>query len=682
MKQPVRRSVQGHGLNSTAHGSDVIGSGIFRVAVFGAVGFFLLESGSGSVVALLGAALGGLLGVLVILGRPSLLTNYFAVVILDSVLAGMVVLGGGQVFGGIFFLAALPVLWVRGPALAVVAACFSLVAYSVSLFVAGGFSFSSPESFLLAGSFGVYCGALGLMSFRNQTLQEAGRRTRLELESERVYSESVSGLALNFGPILEVLDLERILQWTAAAARDLVPARFSHVVVLDGNNHATSASEDIEVCPTWWNPALQETVLRGSRREGAYREPEKRAGDVRGFLAVPLRIPGSEHNGTLLVGGREFDEKDERVLMFIADQASSALTSAWESPGGRDFATGLPNRDSFYRVLDEMRTREEGVLTLVCLRFEGLWDQHRVDPEAERLLRVIGERIDESQRTFRYKFEELFVVLKSGGERRAERFCRWAEQTVAEAGRSSSCRLQVSVGYVIADPSEHDAASAVGRARRIARGVEVESSRFLPDVPEASDTVVAALLEAASIRDRGLAEHMKSVRGLARRIGAGMGLDRKEIDVLSLGAMLHDIGKIGVPDGVLKKPGKLTAEEFELIKRHTVMGAGVVAQIPHLSGIVPIVRHHHERHDGRGYPDGLAGKNVPLHARIVFVADAYDSMVQDRPYRRGLSHEEAVAEIEANAGTQFDPEVAEVFLGIAPSLRSERFRRRASGEAF
>ena len=104
---------------------------------------------------------------------------------------------------------------------------------------------------------------------------------------------------------------------------------------------------------------------------------------------------------------------------------------------------------------------------------------------------------------------------------------------------------------------------------------------------------------------------------------------------------------------------------------------------PELSGHRPRSRHHHhERHDGRGYPDGLAGKNVPLHARIVFVADAYDSMVQDRPYRRGLSHEEAVAEIEANAGTQFDPEVAEVFLGIAPSLRSERFRRRASGEAF
>lgn len=678
MKQPVRESVPRHGRATAANGADMIGSGMFRVMVASGAGLILLETGSGSALSFSAVVLALIVGVLLMVGRPVFLMSYFVTLLIDSALVGVLAVGSGEVFLSLFYLAALPLIWIPDVSRAVFAGCFAFGAYAVSSLAT--VATLEAGDFLSLGGFGLFCAAICVMAAKNGEMRADGLRTRVALEAERGYSGSVSDLALNFGPVLEVLNLERILQWTAGTARDLTSAEFAHVVVLDGNRHATSASEDLEVLPTWWHPVLQESVLRGSRRKGPMRGPEKQAADVRGLLCVPLRIEGSEHNGTLVVGGRSFEEKDERVLTLIADQASSALANAWESPGGRDFATGLPNRDSFYRVLDETLSQGAAV-TVVCLRFEGIWDDHRINYESERLLRMAAEEINASQRTYRYKSEELFVILRSGGERRAERFCRWAEGLVEEVSSGSASRFEVTTGYVIADPKEYDATSAVGRARRLARGQEVSAGRSFPDVPEAADTTVAALLEAASIRDSGLAEHMKSVRNLSRMIGSEMGLEKRDMETLSLGAMLHDIGKIGVPDGVLKKPGKLTNEEFDLIKHHTVMGAGVVSQIPHLSEIVPIVRHHHERQDGRGYPDGLAGKNIPLHARIVFVADAYDSMVQDRPYRKGLSHEEAVEEIRRNAGTQFDPEIAGVFLKLAPGLRSERFRR-TSGEIF
>ncbi len=123
------------------------------------------------------------------------------------------------------------------------------------------------------------------------------------------------------------------------------------------------------------------------------------------------------------------------------------------------------------------------------------------------------------------------------------------------------------------------------------------------------------------------------------------------------GAIFHDIGKIAVPDAILTKPGPLTAEEFSVIKRHPVVGEQILAPVPFLSGVRQIVRHDHERWDGAGYPDGLRGSQIPIGARIVFVVDAYHAMVSDRPYRRAMSEADARAELESNAGTQFDPDV-------------------------
>ena len=136
------------------------------------------------------------------------------------------------------------------------------------------------------------------------------------------------------------------------------------------------------------------------------------------------------------------------------------------------------------------------------------------------------------------------------------------------------------------------------------------------------------------------------------------------LDLIRIGTPLHDIGKIGIDDAILRKPDKLTPEEFDKMKEHTTKGAEIVATVPDLRPIIPIVRSHHERWDGRGYPDGLGGEAIHPLARVVALADAFDAMTSDRPYRKGMPATVAFAEIEKMAGKQFDPVFAAAFLAL------------------
>jgi putative nucleotidyltransferase with HDIG domain len=179
--------------------------------------------------------------------------------------------------------------------------------------------------------------------------------------------------------------------------------------------------------------------------------------------------------------------------------------------------------------------------------------------------------------------------------------------------------------------------------------------------------IVAALVGAVERKDSYTAAHMRAVAQIARLIGLEMVLPAQEIGVLSAGALLHDLGKIAVPNTVLKKPGPLTPEEQALTRLHPVTGANILKHIRVLRPVVPAVRHHHERFDGNGYPEGLSCEEIPLAARVILVADALDAITAARPYQQGVSREEALEEIVRNAGTQFDPEVVEVLLQVEES---------------
>ncbi|HEV8124353.1 MAG TPA: HD domain-containing phosphohydrolase [Gemmatimonadales bacterium] len=196
--------------------------------------------------------------------------------------------------------------------------------------------------------------------------------------------------------------------------------------------------------------------------------------------------------------------------------------------------------------------------------------------------------------------------------------------------------------------------------------LEIRVAARTGELEEARVEILQRLSYAAEFRDDDTGQHTKRVASLAMALGASLGLDRERLELIHLTAQLHDVGKIGIPDAVLLKPGKLTAGEFEIMKTHTSIGARIFA-----GGKSPLVRmaeaialNHHERWNGTGYPNGLKGEAIPLEARLVSVADVYDALSHPRPYRGAWSPADTRKEIEQGAGGHFDPELVEIFLKL------------------
>lgn len=179
-----------------------------------------------------------------------------------------------------------------------------------------------------------------------------------------------------------------------------------------------------------------------------------------------------------------------------------------------------------------------------------------------------------------------------------------------------------------------------------------------------------ALVKALDTRDNETGGHSERVTIMALTIAKQMKLDEKKIQQIHWGALLHDVGKIGIPDNILRKPGKLTDEEWEIMRSHPQTGYEMLKDIPFLAPALDVVLHHHERFDGAGYPSGLAGKDIPLSARIFSIADTFDAMTNDRPYRKALTHDEAVTEIKRCVNQQFDPIVVDAFLKVYKSFNT------------
>jgi putative nucleotidyltransferase with HDIG domain len=199
----------------------------------------------------------------------------------------------------------------------------------------------------------------------------------------------------------------------------------------------------------------------------------------------------------------------------------------------------------------------------------------------------------------------------------------------------------------------------------------IESAQLLRRQRDLFLETITILAQAVELRDQYTGGHTQRVTAYSLLLSQQLGMSESDIDLIRVGTPLHDIGKIGIDDAVLRKPDKLTKEEFDHMKTHTVKGAEIVNTIRDLRPIIPIVRSHHERWDGKGYPDALAGEQTPAIARVVALADAFDAMTSDRPYRRGMSVEVAFGEIEKGLGRQFDPTFGAVFLRIREAIIEE-----------
>jgi diguanylate cyclase (GGDEF)-like protein len=243
--------------------------------------------------------------------------------------------------------------------------------------------------------------------------------------------------------------------------------------------------------------------------------------------------------------------------------------------------------------------------------------------------------------------------------------------------------VAVSAGVTALAPNE-SAEVLLGRAREAMERARAEGGgRIMVQAPgealesleeEVGDGAVAALASALTERDRYTGDHSESVVDLTARVGEALALDGQEIRRIRIAALLHDIGKVGVPDAILNKPGPLDHEEWEIMRQHPVIGERILRAIPGMGAIARIVRHEHERWDGGGYPDGISGNEIPVGARIILACDAYHAMTSDRPYRQAMPHTDAMKELSENAGSQFDPAVIEALVGYL-------YGRRQSGLA-
>ena len=210
----------------------------------------------------------------------------------------------------------------------------------------------------------------------------------------------------------------------------------------------------------------------------------------------------------------------------------------------------------------------------------------------------------------------------------------------------------------------------VERAELVARVRSCLRLNALHQTLDSAEQVIFALAAAVEAKDALTERHTRRVAESARHVGMRLGLPEAALDSLYRGGIVHDIGKIGVSESILLKNGPLNVIELRRMQAHPAIGANIVAPLRTGTSLLPIIRHHHERYDGQGYPDRLRGREIPLLARIISICDSFDAMVSDRPYRTGLSVDQAVASLRAGAGTQWDPQLVEVFIDELPAINT------------
>jgi diguanylate cyclase (GGDEF)-like protein len=330
-----------------------------------------------------------------------------------------------------------------------------------------------------------------------------------------------------------------------------------------------------------------------------------------------------------------------------------------------DPLTGLRNHRAFQEdVARELQRVGRGgePLSLVLLDLDGLKavnDRYGHQAGDERL-QAVAHAIRTSQRAsdlaYRVGGDEFAVILAGSRALGALEFAQRLRAMVAvTAGIAEATELRGR------DEVIREADLALIGAKRLHQNVAIYGPDLEVTVAEHEHDerpLASALALAVDAKDSYTRSHCQTVSQLCAVIAAELGLDRDRVARIRLGGLLHDVGKIGVPDAILNKPAALTDSEYELMKRHSLLGGDIV-EAADMHEESRWVRHHHERFDGTGYPDGLAGADIPLESRIILVADAFEAMTSDRPYRRAPGQEFALDELRRNAGTQFDPDVVD-----------------------
>ncbi len=368
-----------------------------------------------------------------------------------------------------------------------------------------------------------------------------------------------------------------------------------------------------------------------------------------GRLGVLLVLPLA---GLLQALARERRDRIDRAVSF-GRAYRGALDDA-----NRDELSGLGNRRKLVSDLARRTADPTHELVLVVYDLNGFKDYNDTfgHPAGDALLRRLAGKlaaaVDPSRgEPYRLGGDE-FCVLATPPEEGVERLLDETVEALCEEGDGFSVSTCFGAAFIPSEAQDASSALAIADRRLYAQKHATKISRGQPHT---------VLLEAMSERDPDLREHGRSVAARAVAVATRLGFDNRELEELTLAAELHDIGKIAIPDAVLNKPGQLSDDERKLIQQHTVIGQRILAAVPTLQIVGTIVRATHERWDGGGYTDGLAGGAIPLAARIIAVCDAFEAMTSTRPYTARRTAVEALKELRRCAGTQFDPDIVRAF---------------------
>jgi diguanylate cyclase (GGDEF)-like protein len=464
----------------------------------------------------------------------------------------------------------------------------------------------------------------------------------------------------------------------AFAARLELPALTS--IALNGSVEALDAGAgqltlEIEGRPpivdTSGDPGLAQLLREAGRAAQQSSGPARLERDGVWALALPFGLPGHGRSlGALAVARRtrEFRTDEQALMLGLVERAQTAVAEILTHEALREQAmtdplTGLGNRRKLAADLREQLAEgaETAATPLVLMMFDLDGFKGYNDTfghlAGDALLARLGGKLAASVvphgTAYRLGGDEFCAVLPARADHVKETVAR-AAAALCERGETFAIKASCGAVLVPYEASTPDYALQLADERMYARKAGRPS-----EVREQTRDVLVRIMHA---KQPGLPDHSTGVAELAIAVGRRMGMDAEQIDELGRAAELHDIGKVGIPDAILGKPGSLDAEEWEFIRQHTILGERILSAAPALRPVATIVRASHERWDGRGYPDGLRGEEIPLAARIVAVCDAYEAITDNRCYRDARSSDEARAELLHEAGGQFDPAVVDAFL--------------------
>ena len=526
-------------------------------------------------------------------------------------------------------------------------------------------------------------------------IAEATARTLLRAWERSEYHRRLTDLIQAGVSMTTQPDPQTAVQEVANIARQTLRARFVFATLLDQDGNFTRiayAGTAPRLLKSISQKAVRETLIQSAlnaerpfrvRDIRRYRQASRLEIDfsgLRSLIAIPIRMHGLSI-GAMLAFGKQgevfFTENDESLARLLSSQASAAIESAWLS---HELRTSLATTTQLYQlsfhVIQAEEIKEaaayiaEAALRLCSAKYAGIIlfaPDGAIEAEVELDENGNLIPIQHPMRLVRRAMESQQSIIFSTGKDE-ENICFPLKTRVRVYGAiwltvhdHQSARFITNLQTLVNQAGVAlERAILLAESRQHAKAIE----HAYRELENAYDHTLAALMSALDARDRETEGHSVRVARIARLLGEGMFISPQQRKVIERGSLLHDIGKIGISDTILHKPGPLNEAEWEIMRQHPDIGARIVEGIPFLDDTLPIIRYHQERWDGSGYPLGLAGQDIPILARIFAVADAFDALTSDRPYRKRISNEEALVYMQANAGILFDPQVVSALIKI------------------